>query len=381
MGKLRLGLLFGGRSVEHEVSIASATSILSALDSKRYEISLIAVDKRGHWLLGPASVGPAGLLDAATDSTDGNSNSIEVIPSPSPDRSALLAFREDGLAAAVVPDLDVIFPIIHGSGGEDGALQGLLETTGIAYVGSGVLSSAIQMDKDIAKRLLRAEGLPVVPWHTLKGADLAIERVPLAIRAAVEELGLPVYVKPANSGSSVGIHRVEHESQLEDAVADASRYDWKVLIERAIEGREIEVAVLGNETPQASLPGQIRAQGQFYDYEAKYRDGTTELIIPAQLSDRQTDEIRNLAIEAYRTLGAEGLARVDFLLEEETGKLFINEMNSLPGFTDVSMYPLMWEATGLSYTALLDRLIELALERHKRNSRLERNFAAGVESR
>jgi D-alanine-D-alanine ligase len=379
MGKLRLGLLFGGRSVEHEVSIASATSILSALDSKRYEISLIGVDKQGRWLLAPASVGPAAVLAGATGQIADASAASEVIPTISSEGATLLPAAE-GSGGRIESDLDVIFPIIHGSGGEDGSLQGLLELTGIAYVGSGVLSSAVQMDKDFAKRLLQADGLPVVPWHTLRSDDLTVERIPVAIRPALERLGLPVYVKPANSGSSVGISLVERESELADAVAEASRYDTKVLIEKAVDAREIEVAVLGNESVQASLPGEIRAHARFYDYEAKYRDQGTELIIPAELSESQTDEIRKLAVRAYRALGAEGLARVDFLLDRESGTLYINEMNSLPGFTDASMYPLMWEATGLSYTALLDRLIELALERHQRVSRLERNFPGGGKS-
>jgi D-alanine-D-alanine ligase len=260
MAKLRVGLLFGGRSVEHEVSIASATSILSALDSKRYEISLIGVDKRGRWLLAPASQTPAEVLAGGASPAVGRLAAREVIPAVSPDGAVLLPVG-DGLKDALSADLDVIFPIIHGSGGEDGSLQGLLELTGIAYVGSGVLSSAVQMDKDVAKQLLQAHGLPIVPWHTLRISDLTTERIPLAIRPVLERLGLPLYVKPANSGSSVGIRLVEQESQLADAVADASRYDTKVLIERAVDAREIEVAVLGNDSPLASLPGEIRPRG------------------------------------------------------------------------------------------------------------------------
>ena len=242
---------------------------------------------------------------------------------------------------------------------------------GVAYVGSGVLSSAIQMDKDVSKRLLDAARLPVVPWLTFAGAQLVRERIPDVARLAGERLGLPLFVKPANSGSSVGIHLADDRDQLIAALEDALRYDTKVLVEKAMDAREIEVAVIGNDEPQASLPGEIRTQTRFYDYDAKYSDHTTELLIPAELSHDDSQRIRELAVQAYRVLEASGLARVDFLMDRGDGSLYINELNSLPGFTSGSMFPLLWEATGLSYTALLDRLIELAMERHERVSRLE----------
>jgi D-alanine-D-alanine ligase len=270
-----------------------------------------------------------------------------------------------------VAHLDVVFPIIHGRGGEDGSLQGLLESADVAYVGSGVLSSAVQMDKDFAKRLLAHAGLPVTPWITFTGGDLDRLGLPEAAVRAETAIGLPAYVKPANSGSSIGIARVETLPELIAAIADAQRYDRKVLVEAAVEAREVEVAVLGNDEPEASVIGEIRATQTFYDYDAKYRDEATELIVPADLETEMSDAIRTVAVTAYRTLGAEGMARVDFLVDRETSHFYVNELNSLPGFTSVSMYPKLWEATGLPYSQLLDRLIQLALERHDRQSKLE----------
>ncbi len=356
--KLRVGLLFGGRSVEHTVSIASATSILGALDTKRYEVELIAIDPAGNWHLAPADVSPAASVSAQ-----------EVILPGVPSGPTLLTSGEP--AAKAGENLDVIFPIVHGRSGEDGCLQGLLQMAEVAYVGSGVASSAIQMDKDLSKRLLLAAGLPVVPWITLRSEDLSDARIPEAADAAIRELGERLFVKPANSGSSLGIHLTENFDQLVAGIEDSARYDTKVIIEKAIDAREIEVAVIGNNDPQASLPGEIRANADFYDYEAKYADAATELIIPAPLTETQSEDIRRIAVRAYQTLEASGLARVDFLLDRDGGTLYINEMNSLPGFTDGSMYPRLWEATGLSYTSLLDRLIELALERHAEVSKLE----------
>ncbi|MDP6977467.1 MAG: D-alanine--D-alanine ligase family protein [Myxococcota bacterium] len=372
MSKLRIGLLYGGRSVEHEVSITSATSILEALDSKRYDITLIGVDQEGRWHSGPGDRDPGRLLEgaAATAITEraGEDSSTEVLLPAAPVGDTLVP--ADSSAALSAAELDVIFPIIHGRGGEDGALQGLLELAGVAYVGSGVLSSAMQMDKDVAKRLLAAAGLPVVPWLTFKGHDLLPERIPDTAARGIAELGAPLYVKPANSGSSVGIHRVENRDDLVEAIRDSSRYDSKVLLEQSVDAREIEVAVLGNDSPQASLPGEIRPRSAFYDYEAKYQDDATELIVPAEISQEQSDQVRELAVRAFRTLDGAGLARVDFLLARDGGALYINELNSLPGFTSVSMYPRLWEATGLPYSELLDRLIELALERHEQREAL-----------
>lgn len=357
MEKLRVGLLFGGRSVEHEVSIVSARSILAALDPSRYDVSLLAIDPDGQWHLADSKIA---LTSACEEEC--------VFLPASPGQKTLVSA---GGALGAAAQLDVIFPIVHGRGGEDGALQGLLELAEVPYVGSGVLSSAIQMDKDVAKRLLRAAGLPVTPWLTFSGAQLAERGLPAAAQRVESEIGLPVFVKPANSGSSIGISRAESIPELVAAIADAQRYDRKVIVEAAIDAREIEVAVLGNDHPEASIPGEIRATHTFYDYDAKYRDASTELIIPADLNAGEADAIRSAAILAYRTLEAEGMARVDFLLDRETGEFYVNELNSLPGFTHVSMFPKLWQATGVPYPSLLDRLIELALERHARRAKLE----------
>jgi D-alanine-D-alanine ligase len=371
MEKLRIGLLFGGRSVEHDVSLVSAASILGALDRARYEVSLIGVDPEGGWH----------LLDAETSDLEPTEATRATLGAPavqmpgSPAEHALQPNREtDADSWRALQDaarLDVVFPIIHGRGGEDGLLQGLLESAGLPYVGSGVASSAIQMDKDFAKRLLAQAGLPVTPWITFSAAELEHDGVPAVAERAEVEIGLPAYVKPANSGSSIGIDRAESMAGLVAAIDDARRYDRKVLVETAVDAREVEVAVLGNDSPEASVVGEIRATQSFYDYDAKYRDDATELIIPADLDPDLADTIRATAVEAYRALGAEGMARVDFLIERETHRIYVNELNSLPGFTSVSMYPKLWEATGLPYPRLLDRLIELALERHDHRAKLE----------
>ncbi|MGH0033579.1 MAG: D-alanine--D-alanine ligase family protein [Myxococcota bacterium] len=367
MAKLRVGLLFGGRSTEHEVSIASANSILGALDPARYDVRLIAVSPDGRWHLGHPSLPP----DA---SVRGEDVSLPAVPGV----GGLVRGESRGPGSSLAAEIDVVFPIIHGRGGEDGALQGLLEMAELPYVGSGVLGSAVQMDKDVAKRLLAAAGLPVVPWITIRGDALSDRALAGSTGRAVEAVGLPCFVKPANSGSSVGTHRVRDVGDLEDAVRDAARFDTKVLVEKAIEAREIEVAVIGNRAPEASLPGEIRMGHEFYDYEAKYADDEgTELVIPADIDESEVERIRAMAVEAYRVLDAEGLARVDFLLDRDSGELYINELNSLPGFTESSMFPRLWEATGLPYPALIDRLIELALERHAERSRLETTYRRG----
>jgi D-alanine-D-alanine ligase len=360
MAKLRIGLVFGGRSVEHEVSVTSATCILKALDPTRYDVALIAIDHQGRWHLGSPALPP----EAAA-------NGAEVMLPAVPGEASLVSMshtaRDTGRA---LQTLDVIFPIVHGQGGEDGTLQGLLELAGVPYVGAGVLGSALQMDKEAAKRLLAAAGLPVVPWVLVRRGEVRAHAEAAAERA-VTALGLPLFVKPANLGSSVGISKVTKREELVPALREAARYDRKVLVERAIDAREIEVALLGNHPIEASLVGEIRTRREWYDYEAKYVDEDTELLIPAPIDEAQSRQARSLAIEAVGLLEGAGLARVDFLMDRHTGALFVNEVNSLPGFTEGSMYPRLWEASGLPYAALLDRLIELALERHREKSELE----------
>jgi D-alanine-D-alanine ligase len=370
MRKLRVGLLFGGRSLEHEVSISSATSIQRALDPQRYEVTLIAIDADGRWRLGS---GQDQLPEAVVSGTEVRFPAVpggELLP----ETAAAGALVAPGSGAPSAQKLDLVFPVIHGRGGEDGQLQGLLELAEIPYVGSGVLASSVQMDKDVARRLLAAAGLPVVPDVVLRASDLSPAGRRAAASRVAEELGWPVFVKPANSGSSVGISKAVDEATLYEAIDEATRFDTKVVIERAIDAREIEVGVLGNEHPEASVPGEIRPSHDFYDYEAKYLDESTELLVPAPLSEEDSKRIRAMAQTAFQVLEGEGFARVDFFLERATGALYINELNSLPGFTESSMFPRLWAASGLSYSALLDRMIELALERHERRSRLETSF-------
>ena len=360
MTKLRVGLLFGGRSVEHEVSIASASSIFRALDPTRYEVHLVAVDQEGRWHLAPPALPPQSTIQGT-----------EVRLPAVPGQAALLPV--DASDARPVAELDVVFPIVHGRGGEDGTLQGLLELADVAYVGSGVLGSAVQMDKEVSKRLLLAAGLPQLPWQLVRSVEL--ERDPERVLSRVlEALGLPVFVKPANLGSSVGIHRVTSAEKLLPALRDAARYDEKLLVERGIPARDLEVALLGDDPVEASVPGEIRTQREFYDYEAKYVDEDTELLVPAPVDEALAAELRDAAIRAFDALEGRGLGRVDFLMDSETNAFFVNEVNSLPGFTEGSMYPKLWEASGLPYPALLDRLIELALARHRTRSRLETQY-------
>jgi D-alanine-D-alanine ligase len=360
MSKLRVGLLFGGRSVEHEVSIASAASIFRALDPTRYEVHLVAVDPQGRWHLAPAVPAPQLAISGQ-----------EVRLPAVPGRAALVPVSAGD--SRKIAELDVVFPIVHGRGGEDGSLQGLLDLADVPYVGSGVLGSALQMDKEVSKRLLRAAGLPVLPFVCVHAAALARDPHGEA-RRVTDALDFPVFVKPANLGSSVGIHKVKDASALLPALRDAARYDTKILVEQGIPARDVEIALLGRDPVEASVPGEIRTRREWYDYEAKYVDEDTELLVPAPVSEELAAKLRDAAIAAFHALEGDGIARVDFLVHRDTGEFYVNELNSLPGFTEVSMYPRMWEASGLPYPALLDRLIELALERHRERARLETQY-------
>jgi D-alanine-D-alanine ligase len=367
-GKIHVGILFGGRSGEHEISLRSARSIVEAIDRDKYELSLIGIDRSGRWHLLDE---PAFLQLTASALSVVNNRGRAVILLPASDTGELI---DPERPTVPIGRLDVIFPVLHGTYGEDGSVQGFLELADIPYVGAGVLGSAVGMDKDVQKRLLQAAGIPVGPFLAATRTAWAADEAGLTQRAAT--FGLPLFVKPANLGSSVGISKVTSTAALAAAVAAAFEYDDKVVIEKGLEAREIECAVLGNDTPEASLPGEICPQAEFYSYAAKYLDerGAT-LKIPAPLSAAQTATVRDLAVRTFQLLECAGMARVDFFLEHATEALYVNEINTIPGFTTISMYPKLWEASGLPYHALIGRLIELAQERHARRRRLKRTYA------
>lgn len=351
--KIRVGLVFGGKSIEHEISILSATSILRILKQEyadKYECMLIGIDLQGGWHACSESLESLiehDVTKALAIVTPGDLKATEV-------RAGLLS------------SLDVVFPILHGPYGEDGTIQGLLKLAGIPFVGAGVLASAVGMDKEIMKKLFIAAGLPVAPFLVLHRG-----KQQTSFANIVEMLGLPFFVKPANAGSSVGVSKVHKEEEFEPALAEAFSYDHKVIVETFVQGREIECAVLGNEEPIASIPGEIIPRHEFYSYEAKYLDTEgAELVVPALLSAKLTQEIQTLSIHAFQAICCEGMARVDMFLTQDE-RVVLNEINTIPGFTQISMYPKMWEASGISYAALLDRLIELALKREEVNQLLK----------
>ncbi|MBI4463190.1 MAG: D-alanine--D-alanine ligase [Acidobacteria bacterium] len=363
--KLRVGILFGGRSAEHEVSLRSARNVVAAADPNKYEIIPIAITKEGRWRFGglpPDRFVREGWLEKISK------RGQEVIPAACPQPADSLVPVAKSSRANRPGKLDVIFPVLHGTFGEDGTVQGLLELAGIPYVGAGVLGSAVGMDKEVMKRLFRERGLPIVPYLLVRRLDL--ERDSSRVCRAIEKkFRYPVFVKPANLGSSVGIGKARNRKELKTALANAAQYDRKILVECAIEGREIECSVLGNDAPIASVPGEIVPGREFYDYAAKYLEDTSELIVPASLRPGQIQKVQRLAVEAFQAVECAGMARVDFFLEKKTGKFYVNEINTIPGFTAISMYPRMWEASGLPYARLIDRLIELALERHREKAR------------
>jgi len=359
--KLRIGLVFGGRSGEHEVSLASATSVMANLDSDKYEVVPIGITKQGSWLLGTE---PARLLETeqSVSASTGTEETTAVTLTGDPSLRRLIPLQ----GSEQLKDngtLDVILPVLHGTYGEDGALQGLLEMANVPYVGCGVLGSALGMDKEKMKMVFSSVGLPIVDYLVYRRN--AWERSPETIMDAIEQhLGYPCFVKPVNLGSSVGVNKAHDRGELEHAIDVAAEYDNKIIIERGINCRELECAVLGNDEPLASVVGEVEASNEFYDYNAKYIDNKSRVIIPAAIPQTTAEEVRRQAIKAFLALDLSGLARVDFFLEKETGQVYINEVNTLPGFTEISMYPKLWEASGLPYSQMLDRLIELAIERH-----------------
>src|SRR5438270_11854984 len=354
--RLRVGILFGGRSGEHEVSLASAASVLRGLDADKYEAVPIGITKEGHWLIGSAA---QKLLPEVLRAGQ------RVVMAADPTAAAIIPLDRSGGGQRI----DVVFPVMHGTYGEDGTIQGLLDLAGLPFIGAGVLGSAIGMDKDVSKRLLQAAKIPVVPWITVYRTDW--ERDPKATQKEIEKkFKYPVFVKPAALGSSVGMTKVHARAELAPALNLASEFAMKILVEKSVNAREIEVSVLGNNDPKASVPGEIVPHREFYDYTAKYLEDGTQLLIPAKLKPAQIKQIQKLAVEAFLALELSGMARVDFFLEKRaSGKLFLNEVNTIPGFTSISMYPKLWEATGIPFRELIDKLISLALELHAEKAR------------
>ncbi|MEI8307945.1 MAG: D-alanine--D-alanine ligase family protein [Chloroflexales bacterium] len=363
--KKLIAVLFGGQSGEHEVSLVSAQAVIAALDQKKYQVLPVGITKDGRWLTGPGAM-PA-LLSAADPallpaSAAAGAHYSEDRLGELEDAVAAPALGLPTVARMLPPGVDVVFPVLHGPMGEDGTVQGLLELAGVAYVGCGVAASAVGMDKALMKAAFAAADLPLLPWLLVRRTDW--QRDPQATYVAVEgALRYPVFVKPANMGSSVGVGKAKDRTGLEHAIAEAARYDRRIVVEQGVPAREIEISVLGNENPEASVPGEVVPSGEWYDYNAKYIDGQSAIHIPAPIDAALADTVRSLAARAFLSIDGAGLARVDFLLDKETGELWINEVNTMPGFTPISMYAKMWAASGLSYSDLLDRLIALALER------------------
>lgn len=397
MNKTRVGILFGGRSGEHEVSLLSAASVLDAIDKEKYEVVPIGITKEGRWVTAARAeqllrsnhihaahearhlrAGDPDVTPGAAVLAKGESVVVPPVPVHS-STGAMTSFEPDGGAAMArrwtdnVIKVDVVFPVLHGTFGEDGTIQGLLELADIAYVGAGVLGSAAGMDKDIMKQLFRSAGLPMVKHVTVLRREW--EHDPKRVQRLVESrLRFPVFVKPANLGSSVGISKAHDGSELPAAMNTAAEFDRKIVIEQGVGGkkhkaRELECSVLGNDEPIASLPGEIVPGKEFYDYAAKYLEEGSQLIIPAKLTKALTRQVQEMAVAAFRAVDCAGLARVDFLMDPQTKKIYVNEINTMPGFTAISMYPKLWAASGVSYPELIDRLVQLALERHEDKKR------------
>jgi D-alanine-D-alanine ligase len=351
--KLRIAILFGGRSGEHDVSLMSARSVLSVLNPERYEVTQVGITRDGRWFTGP---------DAISALENGQTDGLEhAILSPDPSESGLYVLR--GKEYTKITDIDVFFPVMHGTYSEDGTMQGLLEMADVAYVGAGVVGAAVGMDKGIFKDVMVANNIPVV--DTLVVLRREIEQdMDSIIRQAEEMSDYPLFTKPANLGSSVGVTKCNNRSDLQEGLFEAAAYDRRVLIQHGIKNvREIEVSVLGNDNPLASVPGEVEPSREFYSYESKYVDGTSGPLIPAPLPAETSELIRQIAVRAYKAIDCAGMARVDFMLDKDTNAIYLNEVNTIPGFTKISMYPKLWEATDLTYAKLVDRLIELALER------------------
>jgi len=357
--KIKVGIIFGGKSAEHEVSLQSAKNIIEALDKEKYEITTIGIDKIGNWYRGNSNF----ILNASDPKLIklNKEDSVSVVPSVNNSGQLI------SLGSKRSSSMDVVFPVLHGPFGEDGTVQGLLKLTGIPFVGASVLGSAIGMDKDVMKRLFQHAKLPTAKFLVFEYSD------EVNFKKIKRELGTPFFVKPANLGSSVGVSKVKNEKDFQEALQEAFRYDSKILVEKYIRGKEVECSVLGNKNPIASIPGEVLSKHEFYSYEAKYIDENGAILeIPAKLSRAKIKQIQWLAIQAFKALCLEGMARVDFFLTID-GKIYINEANTIPGFTKISMYPKLWEISGISYTELIDRLINLAIERFEKEQKLKIN--------
>jgi D-alanine-D-alanine ligase len=367
--RIRVGIIFGGRSGEHEVSLRSAQSVMDAIDHDKYDVLPIGIDKQGRWIAGNDPLHALG---------SGEPGGVPAALLGEPGDPTLKAIEPAGEATRSLTDiaaLDVVFPVLHGPYGEDGTMQGLLELADIAYVGAGVVGSAVGMDKAVFKAVMQAHGLPVLPYRLVLRSQWEVDRDTL-LDYLIETVTFPMFVKPANLGSSVGISKVASRDELAAGLDDAARYDRRLIVEQGIPAREIEVSVLGNDAPISSLPGEVVPGNTFYSYHDKYIDDNAQLLIPAPLDEALTQRVQEMAIAAYRAIDAAGMARADFLLDRETDALWVNELNTLPGFTSISMYPKLWGASGLSYSDLIDRLIQLALERHADKGRNLTSFEA-----
>ena len=365
MKKLRVGIIFGGRSGEHEVSLNSAKSVLNAIDRQKYDVVEIGITHQGQWLIGEN-------VNAAMLAGD-TSQLVSAALIPDPSHPGLYSSGSNDSVFQPLAELDVLFPVLHGTFGEDGTLQGLIEMAEVAYVGCGVLASAVGMDKAIFKDVMVANHIPVIETLTVLRSQVKADAKSV-IEKCEALASYPLFVKPANLGSSVGITKCSSHGDLLEGLLEACRYDRRIIIQRGIDAREIEVSVLGNDQPVASIPGEVIPSREFYSYKSKYVDGTSGLLIPAPLSDALTSRVQEIAVQAFRAIDGAGLARVDFLLERGSGSLYLNEVNTMPGFTEISMYPKLWEASGLPYPALIDRLIELALDRKADQAQTERSY-------
>lgn len=365
--KIRLGIIFGGRSGEHEVSLMSSRSVLSILDPDKYAVTQIGIDHSGRWWSGQ---------DVITQFEKGSAETLfRVFLLPEPGKTFLyhLDEKDNRTEITAISELDVIFPVLHGTFGEDGAIQGFFEMADIAYVGAGVTGSSVGMDKGIFKDVMRAHNIPVADWMVCSRKDVEANLEAL-IHQAEQLFPYPIFIKPANLGSSVGISKAKNRSDLQEGILYAARYDRRILIEKGLNAREIEVSVLGNENPTASVAGEILPSDEFYSYRAKYLDNKSGLNIPAPISEELSRQAQAFAIQAYTAIDCAGLARVDFLLDKDKGGLFLNEVNTLPGFTSISMYPKLWEASGIPYADLVDQLIALAIERKQERNKSVRTF-------